>query len=1076
MRIIKSTVGIILSLSIMTTPVYAQETRDWTNEESFVPSLLKQEEGTLTFDFRFMQEQPVQGEHASVVLPENYMVFENTEPVPVYAYTVETDQITDMVLGTVEVEDGEAIITFSGESVDYSIFKGEFNVTGDFIDEQYETDVVSWNLNDKVQENLRLPEKTEVPVKEEEQPAEDEIDNIETEPSVEEEEKPVMEETEPEESPEITPEAAVNSLEEDTEGLHYQAHVQNIGWMDAVNDGEVAGTQGQNLRMEALKIDLDSEEIQYRAHVQNLGWQNWVTSSQMAGTTGQDLRMEAVEIKLTGEMAQKYDIYYRVHVSDYGTLGWAKNGQTAGTTDLNTSMQSIEICLYEKGDVSAPQTGGSSLSPTNKGTLTYQAHVQNIGWQGSVADGDIAGTQKKSLRMEALRIYLNNPEGVEGSIRYKTHVQNIGWQDWVGNGETAGTTGQDLRIEAVQIELTGAMAERYDIYYRVHVSDYGTLGWAKNGEVAGTTDYKKAAQSIEIRLYEKGDSSAPQTGGSYLTPTNKGMITYQAHVENIGWQDSVADGNMAGTQGRSLRMEAMKIYLNNPEGVEGSVRYKAHVQNIGWQNWVNSGQVAGTTGQDLRMEAIQIELTGEMAEKYDIYYRVHVSNYGTLGWAKNGEIAGTMDFYLPVESIEINVYEKDDNSKPVSDTLSYLSGDYVNDLRFSLGYYGTGWENVTQNKSVIEKKDGNVTAFKATLESKHIAGSIEYSVHLQNDGWTEMYPADTILGNLDESKRIESIQIRLSGELTKYYSIYYRAKVENFGWLGWAKNGEISGTTKIGYRLEGLEIRVLPKTAPAPGSSLRHHVDSLYKDAKTALMELPGTTNSIFVSNSGYALTSSERNNLQNIINQFNARGASVGFVMQDIKTGQILAYNPGIGLYSASCIKGPYVLSLLEAGIAPDQRTINTIQWSSNNDYSSLRSSYGHSVFQNWLGAAGVNPIQGSDLYTTTSPVDLAKMWLKGYSYFSGNYSYSAWARQYYQSTLNSMISQRLRGQYTVYSKYGEIALGGYYHVYNDAGIVMAGNSPYTISVMTSLPGTTGHNLVGDLAVILNQIHSNMV
>ena len=38
------------------------------------------------------------------------------------------------------------------------------------------------------------------------------------------------------------------------------------------------------------------------------------------------------------------------------------------------------------------------------------------------------------------------------------------------------------------------------------------------------------------------------------------------------------------------------------------------------------------------------------------------------------------------------------------------------------------------------------------------------------------------------------------------------------------------------------------------------------------------------------------------------------------------------------------------------------------------------------------------------------------------------------------------------------------------------AGDSPYTISIMTSLPGTTEYNLVGDLAVILNQIHSNMV
>lgn len=811
MRIIKSTVGIILSLSMITTPVYAQETRDWTNEESFVPSLSKQEEGTLTFDFRFMQEQPVQGEHASVVLPENYMVFENTEPVPVYAYTVETDQITDMVLGTVEVEDGEAIITFSGESVDYSIFKGEFNVTGDFIDEQYETDVVSWNLNDKVQENLRLPEKTEVPVKEDEQPAEDETDNIETEPSVEKEEKPVMEETEPEESPEITPEAAVNSLKEDTEGLHYQAHVQNIGWMDAVNDGEIAGTQGQNLRMEALKIDVNSEEIQYRAHVQNLGWQNWVTGSQMAGTTGQDLRMEAVEIKLTGEMAQKYDIYYRVHVSDYGTLGWAKNGQTAGTTDLNTSMQSIEICLYEKGDVSAPQTGGSSLSPMNKGTLTYQAHVQNIGWQGSVADGDIAGTQKKSLRMEALRIYLNNPEGVEGSVRYKAHVENIGWQDWVGNGEIAGTTGQDLRIEAVQIELTGAMAERYDIYYRVHVSDYGTLGWAKNGEVAGTTDYKKAAQSIEIRLYEKGDSSAPQTGGSYLTPTNKGMITYQAHVENIGWQDSVADGNMAGTQGRSLRMEAMKIYLNNPEGVEGSVRYKAHVQNIGWQNWVNSGQVAGTTGQDLRMEAIQIELTGEMAEKYDIYYRVHISNYGTLGWAKNGDKAGTESMQTAIQSIEIKLLQKGDQSIECSD--SYLGPERLGTLSYSVQVENSWQENKTSGEiSGTTGQSKMLTGLRMSIENNSencFDGSIQYQAHFSNDGWTNTAADGT--DSVSNGNGIEAIKISLTGELAKYCDVYYRTHVENLGWMGWAKNGQAAGTTKLGYHMEALEVRLVLK-------------------------------------------------------------------------------------------------------------------------------------------------------------------------------------------------------------------------------------------------------------------------
>ena len=39
-----------------------------------------------------------------------------------------------------------------------------------------------------------------------------------------------------------------------------------------------------------------------------------------------------------------------------------------------------------------------------------------------------------------------------------------------------------------------------------------------------------------------------------------------------------------------------------------SVAYQAHVQNIGWQNWVNDSEVAGTTGKALRIEAIRILL------------------------------------------------------------------------------------------------------------------------------------------------------------------------------------------------------------------------------------------------------------------------------------------------------------------------------------------------------------------------------------------------------------------------------------------------------------------------------------
>lgn len=40
--------------------------------------------------------------------------------------------------------------------------------------------------------------------------------------------------------------------------IRYQAHVQNVGWMDKVSDGETAGTTGRNLGVEALKIQLET--------------------------------------------------------------------------------------------------------------------------------------------------------------------------------------------------------------------------------------------------------------------------------------------------------------------------------------------------------------------------------------------------------------------------------------------------------------------------------------------------------------------------------------------------------------------------------------------------------------------------------------------------------------------------------------------------------------------------------------------------------------------------------------------------------------------------------------------------
>ena len=56
---------------------------------------------------------------------------------------------------------------------------------------------------------------------------------------------------------------------------------------------------------------------------------------------------------------------------------------------------------------------------------------------------------------------------------------------------------------------------------------------------------------------------------SYAATSENVSIVYYSHVQNIGWEQeySKKDGQLSGTEGKSLRLEAMKINLKNaPSG------------------------------------------------------------------------------------------------------------------------------------------------------------------------------------------------------------------------------------------------------------------------------------------------------------------------------------------------------------------------------------------------------------------------------------------------------------------------------------------------------------------------------
>lgn len=451
--------------------------------------------------------------------------------------------------------------------------------------------------------------------------------------------------------------ATYQTTEEETAPpkIKVQAHISNEGWKKPVELGQIAGATNSKNSLEALRLilpDNTSGAIEVRAHVSNIGWQDWTITdaSAFAGTVGKSQAIEALQIRLNDKFALNYDIWYRVKSKGFGWSGWATNGASAGSQGYGKAIEAIEVQLIAKGDDAPGDTANTFRIPL----LTYSAHVQKKGWMPQVHENAVAGTTGKSLNLEALRLSLG-PGAGSGDILIRAHVRNIGWQDWASG--TAGTTGKSLPIEALQIKLSGEAADKFDIWYRVHSADYGWLGWACNGSPAGSQSYSKSAQAVEIKLLPKGSKAPGSTSNAFKAPTLK----YASHSQKLGWSSGKTTAQnpsiLLGTTGRGLSLEAFQLSAPGLS-VDGSIVYSAHVAKIGWQENVSDGKTAGTTGRKLPIEAVKISLSGDLSEKYDVWYRAHLSKIGWLDWTSNGMPAGSQGLSTAVEAIEIKFLPK----------------------------------------------------------------------------------------------------------------------------------------------------------------------------------------------------------------------------------------------------------------------------------------------------------------------------------------------------------------------------------------------------------------------------------
>ncbi len=114
---------------------------------------------------------------------------------------------------------------------------------------------------------------------------------------------------------------------------------------------------------------------------------------------------------------------------------------------------------------------------------------------------------------------------------------------------------------------------------------------------------------------------------------------------------------------------------------------------------------------------------------------------------------------------------------------------------------------------------GDVSALSMNLNNFEGIGGVSYRGYTNVGGFLWWYHDGLPTGVVGNGSWLEAIQIQLTGEAEKALDVYYSVTSSGQGKMGWAKNGELAGTTDLGEKLISVEVILLPKGSAAPQST-----------------------------------------------------------------------------------------------------------------------------------------------------------------------------------------------------------------------------------------------------------------
>lgn len=146
--------------------------------------------------------------------------------------------------------------------------------------------------------------------------------------------------------------------------------------------------------------------------------------------------------------------------------------------------------------------------------------------------------------------------------------------------------------------------------------------------------------------------------------------------------------------------------------------------------------------------------------------------------------------------------------------------------------YCTYSQNLAWNSQVSDGTESGAIAFDYRMEGIKLKvgsalgeGNIQYRTHVSGIGWLNYVNGGEFSGTTGQSRAVEAVQMRLTGDISNKYDLYYSVYVADKGWTAWAKNDDIAGSTGYGWKSEGLRVQIVAKneTAPENASSVKYY-------------------------------------------------------------------------------------------------------------------------------------------------------------------------------------------------------------------------------------------------------------